>query len=231
MSWCQTPLGSRDEGVRVPALRSLRGPRAAHPRSGRDLPRDVARQQPWLDHVRSHGLCLLAGAAGGGCDETPLRGLRLVSDAEPLPRRPAGSGRRDLQRAPGDQRESRPLHKSPAWPRRPPLPEPLLLREDRFGRASDQRAILYVVRNPVTAGLCEHAGLWPDSSYRATVGLERAPRWLVVDQVLSLFGSSRESARAEFKRLVQSGQLLVSDTGLSEPLSDVDTATAVRSAA
>ena len=92
-------------------------------------------------------------------------------------------------------------------------------------------AILYVVRNPVTAGLCEHAGLWPDSSYRATVGLERAPRWLVVDQVLSLFGSSRESARAEFKRLVQSGQLLVSDTGLGEPLSDVGTATAVRSAA
>ena len=92
-------------------------------------------------------------------------------------------------------------------------------------------AILYVVRNPVTAGLCEHAGLWPDSSYRATVGLERAPRWLVVDQVLSLFGSSRESARAAFDRLVQSGQLLVSDKGLGEPLSDVDTATAVRSAA
>jgi putative transposase len=74
-------------------------------------------------------------------------------------------------------------------------------------------AILYVVRNPVTAGLCEHAGLWPDSSYRATVGIERAPRWLVVDQVLQLFGSTPESARSEFVRAVGAGQLLVSDTG------------------
>jgi putative transposase len=77
-------------------------------------------------------------------------------------------------------------------------------------------AILYVIRNPVTAGLCEHAGLWPDSSYRATVGLERAPRWLVVDQVLKLFGSTPESGRSEFVRLVGSGQLLVSDTGLED---------------
>ena len=77
-------------------------------------------------------------------------------------------------------------------------------------------AILYVVRNPVTAGLCEHAGLWPDSSYRATVGLERAPRWLVVDQVLKLFGSTAESGRSEFARLVRSGQRLVSDTGLED---------------
>jgi putative transposase len=77
-------------------------------------------------------------------------------------------------------------------------------------------AILYVVRNPVTAGLCEHAGLWPDSSYRAAVGLERAPRWLVVDQVLKLFGTTRESGRLEFARLVDSGQLLVSDTGLED---------------
>lgn len=92
-------------------------------------------------------------------------------------------------------------------------------------------AILYVVRNPVTAGLCEHAALWPDSSYRATVGLERAPRWLVVDQVLELFGSDPESARAEFARLVQSGHLLVSDTGLGEEPSAPDMATAARSAA
>jgi hypothetical protein len=77
-------------------------------------------------------------------------------------------------------------------------------------------AVLYVVRNPVTAGLCEHAGLWPDSSYRATVGLEPAPRWLVVDQVLKLFGSTPESGRSEFTRLVGSGQLLVSDTGFED---------------
>ena len=77
-------------------------------------------------------------------------------------------------------------------------------------------AIVYVVRNPVAAGLCAHAGLWPESSYRATVGLERAPRWLVVDQVLRLFGSTPESARSEFARIVDSGQLLVSDTGFED---------------
>jgi putative transposase len=77
-------------------------------------------------------------------------------------------------------------------------------------------AILYVVRNPVTAGLCEHAGLWPDSSHRATVGLERAPQWLVVDQVLQPFGSTPESGRSEFARLVGSGQLLVSDTDFED---------------
>lgn len=90
-------------------------------------------------------------------------------------------------------------------------------------------AIAYVLRNPVAAGLCEHPGEWPESSYRATVGRERAPRWLVVDQVLSLFGSSPESGRATFARLVGSGQLLVSDTG--EAPAAPDTATSGRSAA
>jgi REP element-mobilizing transposase RayT len=92
-------------------------------------------------------------------------------------------------------------------------------------------AIAYVVRNPVSAGLCEHPGQWPESSYRATAGREPAPRWLVVDQVLSLVGSSPESGREAFARLVGSGQLLVSDTDFGEPPAPRDPATAARSAA
>jgi putative transposase len=78
-------------------------------------------------------------------------------------------------------------------------------------------AIAYVLRNPVAAGLCEHPGQWRESSYRATVGRERAPWWLVTDQVLSLFGSSPESGRAAFAQLVGSGHLPVSDTDGWEP--------------
>src|SRR6266496_2221186 len=53
-------------------------------------------------------------------------------------------------------------------------------------------ALLYVARNPVAAGVCSDASQWSDSSYRATVGLDRAPRWLMVEDVLRLFGRSRD---------------------------------------
>jgi hypothetical protein len=73
-------------------------------------------------------------------------------------------------------------------------------------------AILYVARNSVAAELCERAEAWKFSSYRATLGLERAPDWLAVDEVLALFGTSSEQARRSFAELVHTGHLLVSDT-------------------
>jgi putative transposase len=73
-------------------------------------------------------------------------------------------------------------------------------------------AIAYVVRNPVKAGLCAHAGEWRHSSYRATVGRAPSPPWLVVDRVLELFGSSPEEARRAFEAVVHHGRLVVSDT-------------------
>ena len=72
-------------------------------------------------------------------------------------------------------------------------------------------AIAYVVRNPIRAGLCTRAWEWPYSSYRATVGLAKAPAWLAVRAVLELFGGA-----AEFARIVHSEQLLVSDTVFEE---------------
>jgi len=68
-------------------------------------------------------------------------------------------------------------------------------------------AILYVVRNPVEAGVCKHASHWPHSSYRATVGHVEPPPWLNVEALHELFGGA-----AEFARLVHDGHLPVSDT-------------------
>jgi putative transposase len=73
-------------------------------------------------------------------------------------------------------------------------------------------AVAYVARNPLKAGLCATAAAWPDSSYRATVGLEPAPPWLAVADVLELFGRDRRRAVAEYRDIVHSGHLPVSDT-------------------
>jgi putative transposase len=70
----------------------------------------------------------------------------------------------------------------------------------------------YVNRNPVAAFAVEAADDWRDSSYRATMGLTPAPRWLAVDEVLGLFGRTSSSARVEFAALVSSGRVPVSDT-------------------
>jgi putative transposase len=71
-------------------------------------------------------------------------------------------------------------------------------------------AILYVVRNPIAAGICGHASQWPFSSYRATVGLAEPPPWLNVAALHELFGGPQE-----FARLVHDGHLPVSDTNRS----------------
>jgi REP-associated tyrosine transposase len=68
-------------------------------------------------------------------------------------------------------------------------------------------AILYVIRNPIEAGVCRHASQWPYSSYHATVGRTEPPPWLNVNALHELFGGP-----AEFARLVHDGHLPVSDT-------------------
>jgi putative transposase len=73
-------------------------------------------------------------------------------------------------------------------------------------------AIAYVVRNPVAAGLVEHAAAWEWSSYRATVGITPAPRWLLVEETLALLGRDSRKATAAFEQSVHSGHLPVSNT-------------------
>jgi putative transposase len=74
-------------------------------------------------------------------------------------------------------------------------------------------AIVYTLRNPVAAGLCEFAHEWPYSSYRAMVGFEDAPPWLAVTEALSLFGHDEASARRTLAETVHAGRYVVSDTG------------------
>jgi putative transposase len=76
-------------------------------------------------------------------------------------------------------------------------------------------AMLYVTRNPLAAGMVRNAAAWPYAGYRAIMGLEPAPPWLAVDEVLRLFGRDVDEARRGFAGLVHSGHLLVSNTGVA----------------
>jgi hypothetical protein len=73
-------------------------------------------------------------------------------------------------------------------------------------------SILYTLRNPLDAGLCSRASAWRYSSYRASVGLDPAPPWLAIDELLPLFGHTPSGARRGLTELVNYGQALVSDT-------------------
>lgn len=55
------------------------------------------------------------------------------------------------------------------------------------GDAYFRRVLLYIVRNPVRAGLVTEAGDWPWSSYRATAGLEPPPPFLALSRVWRAF--------------------------------------------
>lgn len=63
----------------------------------------------------------------------------------------------------------------------------------------------YVVLNPIRAGMVDSLEEWPWSSYRAMMGDAPAPRWLVVEGLLSQFGSVREEARCHYRHFVLEG--------------------------
>jgi REP-associated tyrosine transposase len=69
----------------------------------------------------------------------------------------------------------------------------------------------YVNRNPLAALAVERAEDWRGSSYRPTMGFDPAPAWLDVDFVLSMFGRTREKARAELADRVYSGRVPASE--------------------
>jgi putative transposase len=52
----------------------------------------------------------------------------------------------------------------------------------------------YVVLNPVRAGVCIDPVDWPWSSFRATAGIERCPRFLAAARVRRLFGGGAGGA-------------------------------------
>lgn len=63
-------------------------------------------------------------------------------------------------------------------------------------------AVRYITRNPLDANIVEDASDWPWSSYRATIGQERSPDFLMVDQVLSLFRADRSTAQNIFREFI-----------------------------
>jgi putative transposase len=81
------------------------------------------------------------------------------------------------------------------------------LFKNRFGavaQCSEEQlfwTLRYAVRNPVEAGLCADPGEWPWSSYRASVGEDRPPRFLALTKLLSYFGDMPESAMARYRAL------------------------------
>lgn len=85
------------------------------------------------------------------------------------------------------------------------------LFQARYGARLVQReehglaVVRYIVRNPVRAGLCEHPGEWPWSSYNATAGHEPAPRFLTTEWVVGQLGSELRAARDRFRRFVLEG--------------------------
>jgi REP element-mobilizing transposase RayT len=73
-------------------------------------------------------------------------------------------------------------------------------------------SVAYVDRNPLKHGACQQLAIWRDSSYRAHMGLETAPPWLLVDETLGFFGADPAAARENLAGLVYSGHVRVSDT-------------------
>jgi REP-associated tyrosine transposase len=82
------------------------------------------------------------------------------------------------------------------------------LFKNRFGAVRQELdgqllwTVRYAVRNPVESGVCRTPADWPWSSYRASAGLERAPRFLAVARLLSFFGAVPHRARSTYRAFV-----------------------------
>lgn len=63
----------------------------------------------------------------------------------------------------------------------------------------------YVVLNPVRARMVAHAGEWPWSNYRASIGTASAPAWLDVEWLLSQFDAEPGRAVDAYARFVAEG--------------------------
>jgi len=63
----------------------------------------------------------------------------------------------------------------------------------------------YVVLNPVRAHMVKRAEDYKWSSYRATAGLDAAPRYLTCDWILSQFGRHRAAAYKRYRSFVAEG--------------------------
>ncbi|HRD73924.1 MAG: transposase [Dechloromonas sp.] len=77
----------------------------------------------------------------------------------------------------------------------------ILVDADRYLRELTR----YVVLNPVRAGMVAAPAAWRWSSYRAAVGMDVLPPWLVVDGLLAQFGKRRAEAIQRYEEFVADG--------------------------
>ena len=63
----------------------------------------------------------------------------------------------------------------------------------------------YLMLNPVRAGIAEFPWEYAWSSYRVTLGKEKAPEFLTTDWLLACFGEKRGSAQRRFANFVREG--------------------------
>lgn len=63
----------------------------------------------------------------------------------------------------------------------------------------------YIALNPVRAGLAFKAEEWDWGSFRALIGMEKAPAWLETDWILGQFGSSRRVAISRLRHYIDKG--------------------------
>jgi REP element-mobilizing transposase RayT len=96
--------------------------------------------------------------------------------------------------------------------------------EGRFeSRLVDTEAYLlevvrYVLLNPVRSGAVARAEDWLWSSYRATMGLTPAPRFLTVDLVLGLLSPDTREARQLLRAFVEDGDPQAGPEGAPGPV-------------
>lgn len=82
------------------------------------------------------------------------------------------------------------------------------LFKNRFGAVQQETdsqliwTLRYTVMNPVRQGLCGSPEEWRWSSYRASAGLDRAPRFLDIGRLLSFFGDVSERSMAQYRACV-----------------------------
>ncbi|HFD12342.1 MAG TPA: addiction module toxin RelE [Crenotrichaceae bacterium] len=63
----------------------------------------------------------------------------------------------------------------------------------------------HIVLNPLRADIVDNPEDYVWSSYRATAGLDQAPSWLIVDELLKCFDNNRQKATRQYKDYVRKG--------------------------
>jgi len=63
----------------------------------------------------------------------------------------------------------------------------------------------YIVLNPVRAGIVDYPWQWEWSSYAATVGRVKRPKFLTIDWILSQFNKDRKKAQRAYEEFVLAG--------------------------